>query len=143
MGAKFRTLRDLQGLSVPELMDRIYRLYGLKIQPSLMTKIENGKSEIQLKLFLALLHYYRLDQWDFLGIPQSPPADQEILILEEYHRNPDIRYTVDSLLQNRTNLPFLQHVKSIVRSAMQYLHNDPPKPVETVLKAASGSKKKP
>lgn len=142
IGARFKELRLTKGLSIPELIQILKKKYNFDIDKSLLNKIENKKSKIQLHQYLVLSEYFNFDYREIYSNQEYTKSKAEETFKREYNRNPELEYIMDILLAQSKNLRFINYIKSVIKSTLFLIQPNPSSKPETVLKAASPQKKK-
>jgi transcriptional regulator with XRE-family HTH domain len=142
IGSRFKELRLGKGLSIPELIHILEKNYNFVIDKSLLNKIENQKSKIQIHQFLVLSEYFKFDYRELLPTSKLSKPNAEEKFNREYNRNPELKYIMDILLSHSTHLSFINHIKTVIKSTLHLMQSSPSFKSDSVLKAASPQKKK-
>lgn len=92
IGEKLREVREKRGetMSVAAV---VRNRYGVKLDPSYLSRMERGKAEIPLRTLLALAHYYRVDPAYFIRSDDFPGAEPAAYLL----LHPELRQQVQLL----------------------------------------------
>lgn len=140
VGATLRELRRSHGYSIEDLIVILKKKFGLKMSANLMSKIENGNSKIQIEQYLALAYLYRMENSEIFSYSQFDNSlEKDISTLSK--RNPDIKFILDSILDHSENFQYINHIKSVAKSAIHLFQSRKELNSQTVLKAAHPKKK--
>lgn len=142
LGSIFKELRNQHGYTVPELIEKLEEVYGFKIEISLMRKIENNKSNIQIHQYLVLAHFYNLDNHELLNYDNLERSKMESKILTRSKFNPDFRWILETLLNHSEDFHFINHIKNVIKSTLALKNQPDGKAKSPILKAASPKKNK-
>jgi transcriptional regulator with XRE-family HTH domain len=93
VGEKLRRIREKRGQSM-SVASIVRRQYGVKLDPSYLSRMERGKTEIPLRTLLALADFYDVDPGFLVrgdGGEGSDPAGHLLF-------HPDLKQKLDQLL---------------------------------------------
>ncbi len=117
IGARIRLLRQGRGLNMKVMTADIRDGYGVKLDPSYLSKIESGKLEAPLRTLLAICDYFQVGPGWLLepssaGVPEG---------LEEILLDPEFLGAVREFRKHMGDEAVLRHLKITIQEALKLM----------------------
>ncbi len=123
IGERLRNVRETRGKNMT-IAREIRERYGVKIDPSYLSRMERGKAEIPLRTLFALADYYEVEVASLLHSAQTGDATDIEYILSD----PDLVRTLTHLkLELGENLA-RHHIKRSIEQLLELRKDRKPEP---------------
>ncbi len=118
IGERLRNVRETRGKNMT-IAREIRERYGVKIDPSYLSRMERGKAEIPLRTLFALADYYEVEVASLL----DPSATGDATDIEYILSDPDLVRTLTHLKLELGETLARHHIKRSIEQLLELRKN--------------------